>query len=59
MQEVHNETVEEVPRSIADMEEEMIRHALQKHNGHRKQAAEELGISLRTLYRKLQEYDIQ
>ena len=59
VQEVHNETVEEVPRSIADMEEEMIRHALQKHNGHRKQAAEELGISLRTLYRKLQEYDIQ
>ena len=59
VQEVHNETVEEVPRSIADMEEEMIRHALQKHKGHRKQAAEELGISLRTLYRKLQEYDIQ
>lgn len=59
VQEVHNETVEEVPRSIADMEEEMIRHALQKHNGHRKQAAKELGISLRTLYRKLQEYDIQ
>lgn len=59
VQELHNETVEEVPRSIADMEEEMIRHALQKHNGHRKQAAEELGISLRTLYRKLQEYDIQ
>lgn len=59
VQEVRNETIEEVPRSIADMEEEMIRHALQKHNGHRKQAAEELGISLRTLYRKLQEYDIQ
>lgn len=59
VQEVHNETVEELPRSIADMEEEMIRHALQKHNGHRRQAAEELGISLRTLYRKLQEYDIQ
>ncbi len=59
VQEVRNETIEEVPRSIADMEEEMIRHALQKHNGHRRQAAEELGISLRTLYRKLQEYDIQ
>jgi hypothetical protein len=59
VQEVRNETIEEVPRSIADMEEEMIRRALQKHNGHRKQAAEELGISLRTLYRKLQEYEIQ
>ena len=59
VQEVHNEEVEEIPRSIADMEEDMIRRALQKHNGHRKQAAEELGISLRTLYRKLQEYDIQ
>ena len=59
VQEVHNEEEEVSPRSIADMEEEMIRRALQKHNGHRKQAAEELGISLRTLYRKLQEYDIQ
>lgn len=59
VQELHNEVVEEIPRSIADMEEEMIKRALQKNNGHRKQAAKELGISLRTLYRKLQEYGLQ
>ena len=59
VQELHNEVVEEIPRSIADMEEEMIKRALQKNKGHRKQAAKELGISLRTLYRKLQEYGLQ
>ena len=58
IQEIHNDPVVAAPHSIAGMEEEMIRHALQKYNGHRKQAAEELGISLRTLYRKIQEYHL-
>jgi len=31
---------------------------LEKHNGKRKNAAQELGISERTLYRKIKEYDI-
>ena len=37
----------------------MITRALKKHGGKRKLAAEELGISERTLYRKIKEYDIQ
>ena len=39
--------------------EELIIKALNKHNGKRKYAAKELGISERTLYRKIKEYDIQ
>jgi len=39
--------------SIQDANEDLIRKALEKHNGNRKKAAEELGISERTLYRKL------
>jgi transcriptional regulator with PAS, ATPase and Fis domain len=37
----------------------MIQKALEKHKGKRKYAARELGISERTLYRKIKEYDIQ
>jgi DNA-binding NtrC family response regulator len=37
----------------------MIRKALLKHDGKRKNAARELGISERTLYRKLNEYGIE
>ncbi len=44
--------------SIQKKEKDLIMLALQKHNGRRKKAAEELGISERTLYRKIKEYDI-
>lgn len=44
--------------SLEDKEIELIRKALEKHNGKRKLAAQELGISERTLYRKIKEYDI-
>lgn len=44
--------------SIQKKEEDLIIKALQKHSGRRKKAAEELGISERTLYRKIKEYDI-
>jgi transcriptional regulator with PAS, ATPase and Fis domain len=44
--------------SIADMEKELIERALSKHKGKRKDAALDLGISERTLYRKIKEYDI-
>ena len=44
--------------SIADTEKQLIRKALNKHNGKRKLAAEELGISERTLYRKIKEYQL-
>lgn len=45
--------------SLADKEIELIRKALDKYNGKRKQAAQELGISERTLYRKIKEYKIE
>ena len=44
--------------SLEDKEIEMIRKSLEKHNGKRKLAARELGISERTLYRKIKEYKI-
>ena len=44
--------------SLEDKEVELIKKALDKHNGKRKYAALDLGISERTLYRKIKEYDI-
>ncbi|MCC7232183.1 MAG: sigma-54-dependent Fis family transcriptional regulator [Bacteroidia bacterium] len=52
-----HEVVEEV-LSLVDKEKEYIRKALLKHKGKRKLAARELGISERTLYRKMNEYGI-
>ena len=45
--------------SLVDKENEVIIKALRKYNGKRKEAAKELGISERTLYRKIKEYNIQ
>ncbi len=45
--------------SLEDKEIELIIKALEKHNGKRKYAAQELGISERTLYRKIKEYDVK
>ncbi|WP_223265882.1 sigma-54 interaction domain-containing protein [Vicingus serpentipes] len=53
-----HEEVEEESLSLADKEKEMILKALEKYNGRRKNAATELGISERTLYRKIKEYKI-
>ncbi len=44
--------------SITDKEIELIKKALDRHKGKRKYAAQELGISERTLYRKLKEYNL-
>lgn len=44
--------------SLVDKEIELIKKALEKHSGKRKYAAQELGISERTLYRKIKEYEI-
>jgi transcriptional regulator with PAS, ATPase and Fis domain len=44
--------------SIAKKEVDLIKRALDKHRGKRKAAAQDLGISERTLYRKIKEYDI-
>jgi len=54
----HHEPVEE-SLSIMDKEKELIIKALKKHKGKRKDASSDLGISERTLYRKLKEYDIE
>jgi DNA-binding NtrC family response regulator len=44
--------------NLMDMEKDLIEKALRKHKGKRKDAASDLGISERTLYRKLKEYNI-
>ena len=61
---LHNEDIQhhvEVEESlnIMDKEKELIIKALKKHKGKRKDASSDLGISERTLYRKLKEYDIE
>jgi transcriptional regulator with PAS, ATPase and Fis domain len=53
------EEIIEESLSLADKEVEMIKMALEKYNGKRKMAAGELGISERTLYRKIKEYGIE
>jgi transcriptional regulator with PAS, ATPase and Fis domain len=45
--------------SLTEKEIELIKKALEKHSGKRKYAAGELGISERTLYRKIKEYNIE
>ena len=59
LQDVAHQPVEEVILSLQDSEKELIRRALEKHRNKRKYAAEELGISERTLYRKIKEYDLK
>jgi transcriptional regulator with PAS, ATPase and Fis domain len=53
---VHEEVQESL--SLEDREKELIKKALEKHRGKRKYASEELGISERTLYRKIKEYNL-
>ena len=57
--EIEDTVVCENPLSLIDVEKELIQKALLKHNNKRKLAAEELGISERTHYRKIKEYNIQ
>lgn len=52
----HEEVEESL--SLEDREIELIKKALEKHRGKRKAASEELGISERTLYRKIKEYNL-
>ena len=56
---VHHVPMEDAILSLQDSERELIRRALEKHRNKRKHAAEELGISERTLYRKIKEYDLK
>ncbi len=50
--------VEPAPHSMREMEEQSIREALRRNNGNRGKTARELGISERTLYRKIRTYGI-
>ncbi len=52
------EIEEEETLSLQDKELELIKKSLNRHNGKRKNAAEELGISERTLYRKIKQYNL-
>ncbi|MEP6845239.1 MAG: helix-turn-helix domain-containing protein, partial [Panacibacter sp.] len=56
--EIHQHEEVEESLNIMDKEKELIIKALKKHKGKRKDASSDLGISERTLYRKLKEYDI-
>ena len=57
--EVYNDTDNQKPMTLEDMERQMIKKTLEKHRGKRKSAADELQISERTLYRKIKEYGIE
>ncbi|MBO2544010.1 MULTISPECIES: sigma-54 interaction domain-containing protein [Salegentibacter] len=52
------EIQEEETLSLQDKELELIKKSLERHSGKRKAAAEELGISERTLYRKIKQYNL-
>ena len=53
-----SEAASSEPKSLKEMEKEAILAALKESDGHRKNAAQKLGISLRSLYNKLKEYGI-
>ncbi|MES2332941.1 MAG: sigma-54 dependent transcriptional regulator [Bacteroidota bacterium] len=55
---IHQHEEVEESLNIMDKEKELIVKALKKHKGKRRDASLDLGISERTLYRKLKEYDI-
>ena len=52
------EIEEEETLSLHDKELELIKKSLERHKGKRKVAAQELGISERTLYRKIKQFDL-
>jgi len=58
-EDIHDHVEVEESLNIMDKEKELIEKALKKHKGKRKDAASDLGISERTLYRKLKEYNIE
>jgi transcriptional regulator of acetoin/glycerol metabolism len=58
VEEIKVEDIDESELSIEDSEKELIHKALTKANGNRKEAAALLGISERTMYRKMKEYNL-
>jgi transcriptional regulator with PAS, ATPase and Fis domain len=58
IEDIAHETADDESLSLEHKEKEMVVKALQRNNGKRKNAAQALGISERTLYRKIKQYDI-
>ena len=58
MAKVDDYTEELENKTISEIEKIMIEKALARNHGNRRNAAKELGISERTLYRKITEYDL-
>ncbi|HKK10753.1 MAG TPA: helix-turn-helix domain-containing protein, partial [Bacteroidales bacterium] len=56
---IHDSEIVEESLSLQKKEVDFIKKALEKHQGKRKDAAKDLGISERTLYRKIKEYNIK
>lgn len=59
IEDIAHETEDDDSLSIEKKEKELIKRALLKNNNKRKYAAEDLGISERTLYRKIKQYEIE
>lgn len=59
IEDITHEAQEDESLSLEDKEKEMIIKALRKNNNKRKYAAQDLGISERTLYRKIKQYDLE
>ncbi|MEZ4902913.1 MAG: sigma-54 dependent transcriptional regulator [Spirosomataceae bacterium] len=59
IEDIVHEAAEDESLSLEQKEKEMITKALSRNNGKRKYAAQALGISERTLYRKIKQYDIE
>jgi transcriptional regulator with PAS, ATPase and Fis domain len=59
LSEYNQEQTPAEPLSLQEQEKEMIKRALVKYHGKRKPAAAELGISERTLYRKIKEFSLE
>ena len=58
VEDIEHDTEEETSLSLEKKEKELIMLALKKNNNRRKHAAQDLGISERTLYRKIKQYEI-
>lgn len=54
----HQLEVETVPKTLQEVEIELIKKTLEKHNYNKRETAKELDISERTLYRKIKEHDL-
>lgn len=59
VEDIEVEEAQPVSLSLQNNERELIVRALEKHKGRRNKAAEELGISQRTLYRKIKQYNLE